>query len=275
MVSTVEYLLRPEVERRHKRQSAIITAIIMAIILLLAIFWVFARPEPPFPEEGILISFGDISSGSGEIEPQQNEEMVQPTPTPATSTEQVDEIVSTQDVNATEVNVQQQQPRQQTPVQQPTQQPVQTQETQQEPTPETPKYTYNPSGQNPSSTSTSQGHDPMNSGNIGDPSGGNNNNPMGSTVGGNGSPFGHGLGGRGLISYPGLPRKQRPEQGIAAFEVCINSAGVVTEIRGITRNNQITDPAMLEEARAAIRKLKFSESNRGLQCGEITLTFTY
>lgn len=275
---TSEYLLRPEVEKKHQRLSAILTTLIMVLLLLLMLFWVFAKPEPEFPEEGILISFGETNTGQGNVEPQQAEEVTPPPPQPQ-QTEPVEETVETvDDVNATEVDVQEEQPEPQeepTPEPQPDPVPETPEEPVEEPEPDPqPKYTYNPSGANEDNNSQSQGNTD-DGGNMGDPMGGNNNNNMGGVSGDDGSPFSHGLGGRGILSTPSLPKKQRPEQGRASFEVCIDNSGRVTEILGLSRNNQITDTDMLNEARQAIRKLRFTESQRGRQCGEVTLTFTY
>lgn len=275
---TSDYLLRPEVEKKHQRQSAVITTIIMVLLLLLMLFWVFAKPEPEFPEEGILISFGETNTGQGNIEPQQAEEVAPPPPQPQQA-DPVEEAVETvDDVNATEVDVQEEVPEQETPepIQDPQPDPVpETPEPVEEPKPDPkPKYTFNPNGANEDNPSQSQGNsDP--GGNMGDPNGGNNNNNMGGLSGDDGSPFSHGLGGRGILSTPSLPKKQRPEQGRASFEVCIDNSGRVVEILGLSRSNQITDTDMLNEARQAIRQLRFTESQRGRQCGEVTLTFTY
>lgn len=276
---TSDYLLRPEVEKKHQRQSAVITTIIMALLLLLMLFWVLARPEPEFPEEGILISFGETHTGQGNVEPQQAEQVTPPPPQPQ-PTEPVEETVETvDDVNATAVDVQEEVPETQAPDPVPEPQPDPIPDTPEEPVEEpepdpTPNYTYNPSGANQDNPSQTQGNnDP--GGNMGDPMGGNTNNNMGGVSGDNGSPFSHGLGGRGILSTPSLPKKQRPEQGRASFEVCIDNSGRVIEILGLSRNNQVTDTDMLNEARQAIRKLRFTESQRGRQCGEVTLTFTY
>lgn len=272
------YLLRPEVEKRHKRLSAIITALIIALLVLITFLWVLAKPEPEFPEEGILISFGETNTGQGQIEPQQAEETTPPPPQPQ-PTEPVEEALeTTEDVNATEVATEEpkSEPQEEKPVEDPVEQPPvePVEEPKPEPKPK-PKYTYNPTGSNEDNPSQGQGNaeDPM--GNMGDPKGGNNPNNMGGTTGGDGSPFSHGLGGRGIVSTPSLPKKQRPEQGRASFEVCIDNSGRVVDILGISRNNQITDPGMLDEARKAIYRLEFTKSQRGRQCGEVTLTFTY
>lgn len=52
------------------------------IILLLFILFGFRTPLPLPAEQGILINFGDSESGSGQEEPQYNEERIQQTPSP-------------------------------------------------------------------------------------------------------------------------------------------------------------------------------------------------
>lgn len=278
MMLATDFLLQPAVEKRHRRQSAIITTLIMALLLLVMFFWVFAQPEPEFPEEGILISFGETTTGQGKVEPQQLEQTTPPpTPQPAEPVEETIETVD--DVNATAIDAQEEvpEPVEPDPVPEPDPEPVPDMPEEPieeaEPAP-TPNYTFNPTGSNTDNNSQGQG-DNDERGNMGDPMGGNNNNTMGGLSGDDGSPFSHGLGGRGILATPSLPRKQRPEQGRASFEVCIDNTGRVVEILGLSRSNQITDTDMLQEAREAIRQLKFTQSQRGRQCGEVTLTFTY
>lgn len=284
MISS-EFLLRPELEKSYQRRSATITTVIMILLLLIAFFIILGQPKPDFPEEGILISLGNTETGSGVEEPQQQEEVTPPPPAPAPqqSEEVVEEVNVTQDVNSTAVDLKKDQEKQEKPVEQPTpqeqpvQEPVQAPEQPKEQPQEKPKYTFNPNASNQQSNSTSQGNDPMSSGNMGNPNGDPNSPNMGETPGLGNSGVAYDLGGRGARSLPTPERKARKEQGKIILEIFVDRDGNVVRVGDLLRGTEVTDPAMIQEARQLASKCRFEPDPNapGVQRGTISINFKY
>lgn len=279
-----DFLLRPELEKSYQRRSATITAIIVIALLLLAFFLILNRPEPDFPEEGILISMGQTETGSGIEEPQQQQEVTSPPPTPAPqqSDEVVEEVNVTQDVNSTAVDVEEDQEQEQPveepePQEEPVTQPVQTPEQPTEEPQEDPRYTYNPNASNSQSQSTSQGSTNDPTGNMGDPNGDPSSPNMGDNPGLGNSGVAFDLGGRGARSLPTPERKARNEQGKIILEIFVDQQGNVVRVGDLLRGTEVTDPAMIQEARQLAAKCRFQAdpSAPSVQRGTIAITFKY
>lgn len=90
-------------EKRSKRIGVIFSILFHALLILLFIYLKFFTPPLETTEEGLLINFGTTETGIGDIQPEQQNEIVQlvtppPTPTPEPTPEKQEEKVVTQDV---------------------------------------------------------------------------------------------------------------------------------------------------------------------------------
>ena len=95
---------------KDKRSGVITTVVIHLLILLLFIFTGLTIPVP-LPEQGILINFGTSDEGMGDVQPEEvtsaevaedpNEEVIESTPVP---TETQEEIITQDELEAPALN---------------------------------------------------------------------------------------------------------------------------------------------------------------------------
>lgn len=95
-------------EEKHRRIARIATAIVGVLLLIIILFRFFSYPDPPFPQSGILVSFGEPDKGSGDDTPDtQQEEVVEETGADSapevTEEEVVEEAVEESTPEVTEV----------------------------------------------------------------------------------------------------------------------------------------------------------------------------
>jgi TonB family protein len=280
-MSPAEFLIHPEKELANRRKSAIITAIIFILLLLLAFLWVFKNPEPEFPQSGILIAMGTTEEGSGDTKPQPQEEQPktqsEPQPEQQPAPQEAEQPVETvDDPNATAVEEEEEQQEQEEtkePEQEKTEPAKEVEEQPKEP--EQPKYTLPNETQEEQQTQETKGNYEM-PGNMGDPKGDERSNQMGETPGLGNFDFGGGLSGRGVLGVPKVEKKARKEQGKIILEIFVNQDGNVTRVGDILRGTEITDPAMMKEARELASQVRFDPtSSGGTVKGTITITFKY
>ena len=82
--------------QKNKVLSGVITALIMAVVVVICVSFGYNPPNPPIPEEGVEVNLGDSDFGSGDNpEPSQNDAASQYVPPAA------NERVSTQDIEPT------------------------------------------------------------------------------------------------------------------------------------------------------------------------------
>ncbi len=269
---TVEYLLNPEVERANKRKSAIITALIVIGILVLSIFWVLKQPEEQFPPPGILIAMGTTEQGSGDTKPvpqkETPKEEVKPQPEPEPQPQVTETPVETvDDPNSTSIDEKKEEKKEE--VKEPEKPVEEVKE------PLKPKYTMpaeEPSNEEPKDT---KGKYEM-PGDMGNPKGSEQSQNMGTIPGLGNFEFGGGLSGRGVQRVPDVEKKVRREQGKIILEIWVDASGNVVKVGDLMRGTEITDPAMIREARQLASKVRFDPaSGSNLVRGTITITFKY
>lgn len=270
-----EFLLRPEIEIGNRRKSAIITGAIIALLLLLAIFIILARPEPKFPEEGILISFGTTETGQG-YEPPTKQVETASDAAPKQVEEVTENVEVTQDVNATAIDDQPQENPVETPIETPDNQTGTNTQEVKEPVKEKLTHVFSDTKSDDQSQSSSQGSN-MGTGDAGDPDGSKYSDKMGTQPGqGKAGATGY-LSGRGVSSTPTVEKKVRKEQGKIRLEIFVDPQGNVIRTGVIMRGSDITDPAMLEEARKIAKRFKFEAKSdaTALQKGYVEIIFKY
>lgn len=64
-------------EKKSKRNGIIGTVLFHSLLLIAFLFLGLTYQDPPPPEEGISINFGFIDEGSGEVEPEAEEETIE------------------------------------------------------------------------------------------------------------------------------------------------------------------------------------------------------
>jgi outer membrane biosynthesis protein TonB len=267
----------PEIEaqeRRNERISAMITAAIMALLLLFSLFWQAFRmrvPPPGVKEYEVVgsIDFGNYKSGSRQVNNFQ-EAVANPTPAPtqSSSTSSANQAPATSSpAPSNEVTQPDLSPVSQpapTPTSTPQPTPAPTTPTKPSPTP-TPKPSPSPSESNSSSTSqkpTEELEFDLNSG-------GSNQGDSDSDVGNSGTPDVQVLDPKGLYSFAeggegGLegrrplslpnPGYNSQEEGELTFEFVIISDGSVSYVKALPNNK----PDLAEAGKAAIRKWRFN-----------------
>lgn len=280
MMSTAEFLIAPEKEKANKRKSAIITATIMALVLIMAIFWVFKNPEPDFPESGILIAMGTTDEGSGETEPvpqeEQPEPQQEPQPEQQPAPQEAEQPVETvEDPNATAIEDEKEEQEEEEPEKPEEEETEPTKEQEEQTEPETPKNTMPDESQEESEAEETKGNYEM-PGNMGDPEGDERSDRMGETPGLGNFEFGGGLSGRGVLGVPKVEKKVRNEQGKIVLEIFVDADGNVTRVGDQLRGTEISDPAMIKEARKLASQVRFDPtSSGGTVKGTITINFKY
>ncbi len=268
---TAEYLINPEEERANKRKSAIITALIIIAFLLLSIFWVFRQPPEQFPPPGILIAMGTTEQGSGETKPVPQKETpkkeVQPQPEPPAPQEVETPVETVDDPNSTAIEEKKEEKKEEVkepekPVEKPKE-------------PVKPKYTMPSENQNQEEPKDTKGNYEM-PGDMGNPQGSEQSQNMGDVPGLGNFEFGGGLSGRGVRKVPDVEKKVRREQGKVILEIWVDESGNVVRVGDIMRGTEITDPAMIREARQLASQVRFDPSGEsGTVRGTITITFKY
>lgn len=284
----------PEIEaqeRKHERNSAIITAVIVAILLLISFIWQVSRmrvPPPGAKEYEVLgaVDFGDYSQGSRNINNFQP-----PTPTPtqnsaqSSSADNSEAPASSDPAPSNEMT----QPDI-APVSQPTPQPTPTTTpTPTNPTPPSPSTqpapTPTPSTQTDASSSTQQQQQEEElEFDLG--AGGSNDGDADAGTGNEGTPDikildpdgmysftdesgNSGTSGRRPLSLPN-PRYESQQEGDLKFEFIIAPDGSVSYVKDMPNNK----PALAEAGKAAIRQWRFN-SKRGAAPQRVRVTIKF
>ena len=258
------------------------TVVFHSIILILFMVFGFTTPLPLPGEEGILINFGADNVGLGTTEPamaepQARQEMErQPSPPVETSQAEAEESVMTQNIEeapavaSSNESIIEESPE---PVQEETKPVEQPEEEKpvEEPRRPDPRTLY-PGRSTSSSTSSSEGVTQA---------GGNQGSPSGSTE--SSSYIGEGLGtegisfsleGRGKVTLP-EPRFEGQKQGIVVVEIIVDRDGNVISAREGVRGSTTADPYLLNAAKEAALKSKFTAKSDAAvrQRGQITYQF--
>lgn len=249
-------------EQKNKFISGGTTALVLGIILVICLAFGYDPPDPPIPEEGVEVNLGNSDFGSGD-NPSPDPSPASSAPQPASATEQV----STQRTEST------------TPI--PTSPNPSTAKTHNEtPTttqPETPKQPEvntnalfkksNKSSSNGGSQGISQG-----SGNQGKEGGDPNSNRYDGTPGKGGTGFS--LAGRSAKALPS-PNTNTNKEGKVVVKIWVDRNGNVTQTSAPEKGSTLTDAGIVNLAKSAAMKAKFSAKDDApeVQTGTITYVF--
>lgn len=263
-----------------KEHKAGITGTIIFHAILIVLFIVFGYTTPlPLPaEEGILINFGDVDEGAGQLEPRMSESIQEE------SQESIQESVPESNPSPTEDGtvtqdfedapaVKEQGVKEEKTETKPKTQPKEEKEEKPEPVEER-KVNENalfPGRDRNTNTSTSEGETEGNK---------NQGSTTGSVdsknhIGGNSSgTIGFSLEGRSIIGTLPKPDYNQQIQGKVVVEISVDKEGNVTRARAILKGSTIQDENLWKAAENAAKKAKFNrDPGSTVQHGTITYYF--
>jgi periplasmic protein TonB len=259
-------------ETEHEKKSFAITSVIMALILLLCLYWGLTYLDPP-PENGIAVNFGTTDFGSGNVNttetvqtaPQQTQASSDPTPTK-------EEVLTQEDVDAAVIN----QTKKPTPVKEvkettkpkPVEAPKPSQQT-------TDALSSILSGPKTDGKATDGDGNTNQAGNQGKPDGSIYAPSYYGSGAGTGSGSGRwGLGGR-TLSNSGKVVPNCNDEGTIVVQINVNRSGVVTNASFSARGSNTSSKCLQEAAIATAYKYRWQPDSNAPdnQVGFIVINF--
>lgn len=252
-------------ETKNRIISATITAVIMAIAVVICLAFGYMPPDPPIPEEGVEVNLGNSDMGLGDSE-QIDGGSAASNPAPASS---ADEDLSSQSTEES--------------VSLPNKANSKPSKTQQEQPKETPKSETKPAepviNQNALFKKRGEGNNnggsegnTSGSGNMGDANGNPNASGYnGKGGGGRGPSFS--LGNRGGVSLP-EPAYNSKEQGKIVIQIYVDRKGKVISAEN-TRGTDIRDQALIDQCIAKAKESKFTASETAPEKQKGTITYVF
>lgn len=249
-----------------------------ALLLIALLLCQLLSPKQPEEEEGILISFGNVEQGSGDVQPQTPTSVVDveesdaeaeqaPEPTPVEPTEvQPNLTQETEDAPAIKPKEEKSKPVETKPVVAPKEEP-------EEPKPiVNPKAMMGKKDNTNSSSSGSQG-DTQQPGDAGSMDGSlNSTSSVGSGLGDSGTKWS--LAGRKMLVAPRVDDKSQ-KTGTVVININVDKKGNVISATGPGRGSTTSDNGLVSKAKAAALAAKFNPSPTGTEIQKGTISFTF
>lgn len=252
-------------ENKNRVISGSIVAGLLAIAIVICCVLGYDPPDPPIPEEGVEVNLGNSDFGSGD----------NPMPTPAEASsaprpQSATEHVSTQKVDHTTPV-----PTSPTPSTSKTDNPTPT--TTKPETPKEPEIIEKAMYPGKTKQSSQQGGGEgktYGSGNQGKPDGDPNSKRNDGTAGKGGAGWKLKLDGRTSVELPS-PTYNTDKEGKVVVKIWVDRNGNVTQVSAPEKGSTISEQSMVNQAKAAAMKAKFSSSANApeVQVGTITYTF--
>jgi outer membrane biosynthesis protein TonB len=262
-------------EKKHRRQSAILTLIVFAIIIFILFLMGLPRMIPPPSEVGIEIALGNSDYGGGEEQPTTIEEVKTvstPTPqTPNVSEQTVEDVITNS--NDESINVQTEE--------NPTPDPVKEEPNEvKEEVKETPKKEPELNASAIASAdifkkNTSQGPNEGINEDVGRKNGSENATAVDDHSTGKG-PFGkgNGLNGRSITNSPAALKNECGETGWVYIRITVDAKGNVVDATYDPNGSTIAGACVKRLALEYARRYEFSEDkNKTEQFGRIPIQF--
>lgn len=225
---------------RNKIISAIGTAVVMLLVVLVLLAFGYDPPDPPIPEEGVEVNLGDSDFGQGDDpQPVSEAAAAQAPATPNRIATQNAEPTPSMNASQTEGNT-----VKPTPTEQPKEQPKE---------PEINKNALFPGKRNQQSGSGSQGVS-TGTGDQGKRNGTPTSNNYEGNGGGNGN---YSLAGRSSIALP-RPEYNSNKQGTVVIQIWVNRDGHVVRAEYQPKGSNTSDGTLVGHALAAARKARFN-----------------
>lgn len=262
------YYYNPD-KRNGRTAAGLVTALYVAMWVLLMILVVFPAPEKPEYGNGLLIDFGNTDEAGGKADPAASEIERTAASSPSSASQPTEQLLTSEDEEAPVVE-QQRKPQKQvrTTSEQPASKPA-------EQTQPAPERQVNRralfTGRTVGSTSTSEGAT-EGAGNQGDESG----SPEGSHEGaGSGnSSEGFNLQGRSLIGKLPKPEYTANEAGKVVVQITVDKNGKVTSASYSGTGSTTNAVVLIDAALKAARQAQFTPSEtQDIQTGTITYKF--
>lgn len=252
-------------EEKNKTISGLITFLCMVLIVVVCLSFGYDPPDPPIPEEGVEVNLGNSDFGQGS-NPMPETSEASSAPRPRAATEQV----STQNTEASAPIYSSPKPST-AKTDNPT--PTTTK-------PEPPKepeinknalFSGNRGNKNKNASSGSEGNT-YGKGNMGKEGGDPNSNRYDGAPGKGGTGFS--LAGRSARALPS-PNTSTNKEGKVVVKIWVDRAGNVTQVSAPEKGSTLTDGALVNKAKSAAMKAKFSpkEDAPEVQTGTITYVF--
>ncbi|MDF1697029.1 MAG: hypothetical protein P1U56_14400 [Saprospiraceae bacterium] len=287
-------------EDENKKKGIIMSFMVHALLLLIALIPYLASENPPKELSGIVVAFGAPDGGSSNANPLANttELDVQDTPKeddsqdnketstspnnetdtkdPAPSepsTSDLEPVSSTSDVTVADKQKDDQKKAEAAEAERLQRQAEERAriEAQKEAEAKAKKAAYDQSKSKFSDLlGTGKGNN-NNDGNQGDPKGDPNSDALNQVATGSGR-IGGGLSNRGVVYEPEI-EDQSQYTGIVVVKVCVNSTGKVVEAKYTQMGSTTTNKILVDLAVNGAKKYTFTESDVEMQCGNITIEF--
>ncbi len=253
---------------RESEKYAYIGTTITAVIVILLLLFIFLPVRRNDDDEGLMISFGEVIDGAGTMRDNPVSEAVTSTPPTVTAPENKDDLLTQRDQSVVIPETRKPEPN---PRPQPDPTP--------RPQPETPVQQPNRDDQRRIEQEAQQAQqaDNLIGGSFGSgaTSGSGTNtqttapagNPVGTGQSGGNS---WSLTGRSLVGNMIAPRYNENVEGFVTVEIRVNASGTVTS--ATVRRSNISSPELLQAAREAALRTKFSTGDRDV-IGTITYNF--
>lgn len=277
-------------ETKHEKKSAIITAVLTALLIIAMLIFGLTYLDPP-PENGIAINFGTSEVGSGQVpnttpKTSPSQETPPPPPESSTSKPEVKEEVVTQDAEEAPVikeeKKEESKPKEEKKPEKKENQPVKTDKTPKEPVKEVKKPDKSTSDalnsllNGPDQKGAENGGDGNDNkhGDKGDPDGDPNAKSyygQGKGIDGDGN---YRLGGRKALNKEKFVQDCN-ESGTVVVKIEVNQNGTVINAVAGVKGTTNTNPCLLGPARKAALATKFnSDANApAKQVGKIIYEF--
>ncbi len=250
---------------KNKLISGGITALFLALIIIVCLAFGYDPPDPPIPEEGVEVNLGNSDLGQGDA-PTPEASEASSAPRPAAATEQVStqKTVRTTPINTSTKSstAKHDNPTPTTTKPEPPKEPEINQKA---------IFNGNKAKKN-NSNNGSQGNTST-AGNQGKVGGDANSNRTDGNPGKGGPGFS--LSGRSAKALPS-PNSSTQKQGKIVVKIWVDRSGNVTQVSAPEKGSTLSDANLVAQSKAAAMKAKFSanEDAPEVQTGTITYIYT-
>lgn len=254
-------------DQNNFRKKGLIGSVIFHLLVLLSFFFMALHTPLPLPgEEGVEVSLGNSETGSGLIQPENNETIEKPVPQVIENNEP-EEIIQ-QNIEETPAIVKEKKEITKPEKKVVEEKPVE--KVKEEPK-VNPNALYTPNKNN-NKTSGSQGNGDT-QGDQGKPTGSaESTNPDGTSGAGNGVSFD--LRGRGSVNLP-KPSYDSKEQGKVVVTIWVNAEGRVVRVIEGTKGTTVTDQRLLAVAKDSALKAAFTPHPKATELQKETITYIF